>query len=203
MYASPAVTSWRLYSERVTAAAVAVLLQAGLYSLLTPRHPSPTSAANEPALVAMVLTAVRSKRERPPPLHASERLVPVPVTQRATERMVAPAEPERHASRPGIDWQGALRGEVRAELSRLHAPPKLRFGFPQMPAEEGPAPAFGWNDARINRVQRLAHGLFDLSDHCFIKLWPPIPQCHFEPANGGLFEHMHDPRPPEGPNSLP
>jgi hypothetical protein len=72
-----------------------------------------------------------------------------------------------------------------------------------MPARSGAPPEIEWNEVEINRVQRLVHGIFDLNDHCFIRIWPPIPACDFSSANGDLFKHMHDPRPPPGPNSLP
>ena len=72
-----------------------------------------------------------------------------------------------------------------------------------MPAAEGPHSAFGWREESLNRVQRLAHGIIDLGDDCFIVLWFPIPQCHSDSGNGDLFEHMHDPKSPEGPNTLP
>lgn len=99
---------------------------------------------------------------------------------------------------------GKVRSDARYETrQRAHAPSKLRFGFPQMPAKEWSPPAFGWDQKRLNRVQRLAHGIIDLGDNCFIRLWPPIPECHADPGDGDLFKHMHDPRPPDGPDTLP
>ncbi|MHB8812639.1 MAG: hypothetical protein ACYDAE_05185 [Steroidobacteraceae bacterium] len=192
--------SWRRHPERIAAAAAALLLQAAVYLALNPRGSSPTGATNGPTLAAMILAAARPKREAPPPLHPTEHLTAIPVA-RSLMQPIAPSEPHTPVSR--IDWDSGIQREVRAELSHKHAPRRLRFGFPQMPTEEGPPPEFGWNDNRLNRIQRLAHGIIDLSDNCFIRLWPPIPWCHFEPANGDLFKHMHDPRPPERPNTLP
>jgi hypothetical protein len=194
--------SWRRHSERIAAAAAALLLQAAVYLALNPRESSPTVATNGPTLAAMIVAATRPKRQAPPPLHPNEHLTAVPVTAQPLVQSISFALHAR-ASRPGIDWEGGIQHEVRAELSRKHAPPRIRFGFPRMPTEEGPPPQFGWNDNSLDRVQRLAHGIIDLSDSCFIRLWPPIPWCHFGPANGDLFKHMHDPRPPEGPNTLP
>lgn len=194
---------WRRHSERIAAGAAALLLQAVVYLALNPRESSPTGATNGPTLVAMILAAARPKREAPPPLHPNEHLSAIPVTAHALVQPITLSELHARTSRSGIDWDSGIQREVRAELSHKHAPARVRFGFPQMPAEEGPPPEFGWNDNSLNRVQRLAHGIIDLSDNCFIKLWPPIPWCHAEPANGDLFKHMHDPRPPEGPNSLP
>lgn len=190
-------------SERAAAAAAALLLQAALYLALSQRHPSLPRLENGSRLIAMILTAARAKRPAPPPIRASGRLVPVPVGEYVVVPRVTPAEPQRQASQSAFGWTGAIGEEVRKQETRTHAPAKLRFGFPQMPAEEGLPPAFGWDENRLNRVQRLAHGIIDLGDNCFISLWPPIAQCHSDSGNGDLFKHMHDPRPPDGPNTLP
>jgi hypothetical protein len=197
------MVSWRRHPERIAAAATALLLQVAIYIALSERQASVPGITSGPKLVARILAATRPKREAPPHLHASEYLMPIPVTEHPIVRPITPSAPQTHASRPLIDWQAAIQHEVGAELSRIHAPPKIRFGFPRMPAREAPAPTFGWDEKRIDRVQRLAHGIIDLGDNCFIPLWPPIPQCDSGPANGDLFKHMHDPRPPEGPNTLP
>lgn len=72
-----------------------------------------------------------------------------------------------------------------------------------MPARGRLPPEFGWDEARIHRIQRLENGIIDLGDRCLIKLPFPIPICRFGrlPANGELFKHMHDPR--SAPGSLP
>ncbi|HEY1892354.1 MAG TPA: hypothetical protein VGG63_18305 [Steroidobacteraceae bacterium] len=116
---------------------------------------------------------------------------------------IIPITPETHPSRSAFDWQGAIRGEVGKQLARATAPPKMSFGFPKMPAEKAaPREWDGWDDTRINRVQRLAHGIIDLGHGCFILLFPPIPQCSSDPPEGDLFDHMHDPR-DDGPGTPP
>ena len=83
--------------------------------------------------------------------------------------------------------------EVTTELAHAGERPKVSFGFPQMPATQGRLPAFGWDEAHINRVQRIEHGIIDVGP-CTITLAFPIPICHFGKgsADGNLFEHMHD-----------
>lgn len=195
--------SWRNHPERIAAAAAALLLQAVVYLVLSPRESSPTGAANGPTLAAMILAAARPKREAPSPLHPNTHLTAIPVTVHPLVQPITPSALHMRASRPGFDWEAGLQGEVLSQLAPKHAPPRIRFGFPQMPTEEGPSAEFGWDDKKLNRVERLAHGIIDLGDHCSFRLTLPIPWCHFEPANGDLFKHMHDPRPPPGPNSLP
>ena len=87
------------------------------------------------------------------------------------------------AGRPGagasIDWQQALRREVRAR--ELAPPPgKLEFGLPRRPAAGPTVPRFGWDYARTHRVEPLPEGglLINLSDRCAVVLYVlPIPVC--------------------------
>jgi len=151
----------------------------------------------------MILTMARPKRETPPPVRMSEHLLPVPVTARPLLQPVIPSELQTHAARSAIDWQGTIQHEVRAQELRSRAPPRLRFDFPLMPAPQAAPAEFAWDERSTDRIQRLTQGVFDFGQHCFIRLWPPVPQCHFEPANGDLFKHMHGPRPLAGPNTPP
>lgn len=197
------MTRWRCRSERAAAAATALLLQATLYLALSPRHPSLPRLASEPRLIAMILASTRPKRQAPLRVHASARLIPIPVAEHPLGGPNIPGEPRRHSSPDAIDWVAALQSEVRTQESRARAPAKLRFGFPLMPATHGPSSPFGWSENHLNRVQRLAHGIIDLGDNCVIILWLPIPQCHSDSGDGDLFGHMHATKPPDGPNALP
>jgi hypothetical protein len=194
---------WGRNCERTIAATAAVLLQAALYLALSHERPSGASAANAPRSIAMILAAARPQREAPPPV---SRMSEKPIGKLAVEPLapppITPFESPTQSSRPTFDWGGAIQGEVR-KLTRPAAPPKLRFGFfPVMPVEKTPPHWNGWDEARIDRTQRLAHGIIDLGVGCVIVLWFPIPQCHSEPARGDLFKHMRD-RPDEGPGALP
>ena len=200
---SRAMISWRRQSERITAAATALLFQVALYLAMSQREPSLISGTNAPSLVARIVAATRPRHEAPLPVRATDRFIPVPLTEQPSVRPVIPLVPQSLPSRPAFDWQAGIQDEVRAELARAHARPKLRFDFPKMPAPEAPAPEFGWNDNHLNRIQRLAHGIIDLGDHCSIRLWPPIPLCDSGPANGDLFRNMHRDERLPGPNTLP
>lgn len=106
-----------------------------------------------------------------------------------------------------IDWQQAIRGEVRAQETRRGAR-KLQFGLPQAAAPEPAAsPEFGWYYARTHRVQMLPAGgmLINLNDRCMLVVYGTLfPVCRVGdiPANGHLFDHMRDPR-NDRPDGLP
>jgi hypothetical protein len=186
-----AMISWGRDSERVIAATAAVLLQVSLYLALSHRHPFVGSATNAPTIFAMILTAVRPKRETPPVRQSSEHRKRRSLSEHSMPPPVIPAEPRKQLSRPAFDWEGAIQGEVGKQLARPVAPPKMQFGFPKMPVEEAIPHWDGWDEERIDRVQRLAHGIIDLGHGCHMLLFFPIPQCDSEPANGDLFTNMH------------
>lgn len=195
--------SWGRHSERTVAATAAVLLQATLYLALSHQHASLRSATSPPTILAMILTAVRPKREVPTVRQSSEHHRRRPVPAHSVAPPAVPSEAPKHSSRSVFDWEGAIPGEVTKQLTRPVAPPKMQFGFPKMPAEETVPHWDGWDQDRIDRVQRLAHGLIDLGHGCVISLWFPIPQCHSEAARGDLFRNLHDHHPDEIPGSLP
>lgn len=194
--------TWRRHSEQAIAAAAAVLLQAAVYLTLSQRHPSVGIATSTPTIFAMILAAARPKREAPPARHPSEHRKLGVVAEHPVARPITPSESQKHASRSAFDWEGAIQQEVRKGLTRAVVP-KVRFGFPAMPARQAPPHEWdGWDEVRIDRVKRLEQGIIDLGDNCFILLTFPIPQCHFERPKGDLFKHMHDRR--DGvPSSLP
>lgn len=187
--------SWGRHSERAIAAATAVLLQTAVYVALSQRHAAVPHAESAPTIIAMLLAVARPKREPPPARQLPARpelrsLTVPPVTQ-----PIIPITPETQPSRSAFDWQRAIRGEVGQEVARANGPPRKRFDLPAMPAQQAPPREWdGWDDTRINRVQRLAHGIIDLGHGCFILLFPPIPQCHSDPPEGDLFDHMRDRR---------
>jgi hypothetical protein len=199
-----AMLSWGRHSERVVAATVAVLLQVSLYLALSHRHPFVRSATNAPSILAMILTAARPKREVPPPRRSNEHRKRRLVSVHPVAPQVIPVEPQKHSTGSTFDWEGAIRGEVGKQLTPPVAPPKMNFGFPKIPVEEAAPPRWdGWDDTRIDRVQRLAHGIIDLGHGCYMLLFLPIPQCHPETAKGDLFRNLHDHHPDEIPGSPP
>ncbi len=197
------MVSWGRHSERAIAATVAVLLQAALYLALSHRHSFVTSVTSAPTIFAMILTAARPKREAPPPLRSSEYRVRGLVSEQPMPRPIVPSKSQKHTSRSAFDWEGAIQGAVRKELTRPVAPAKMTFGFPKMPVEETVPHWDGWDEERIDRVQRLAHGIIDLGHGCYMLLFLPIPQCHSDAARGDLFRNLHDHHPDEIPGALP
>lgn len=194
--------TWDRHSERAIAAATAVLLQVAVYLALTERHAAVPHPASAPTIIAMILAAVRPKRE-PPPARQPLEVEKLRLTVTHPPIRDIPSNLEMHALRSPFDWQGAIRGEVRQESAHAAAPPRMRFELPKMPVQESqPREWEGWDDTRINRVQRLAHGIIDLGHGCYMLLFPPIPQCHSEPADGHLFDHLRDRR-DELPGALP
>jgi hypothetical protein len=184
---------WRHHPERVTAAVVALLLQATLLSMLSPRHPFLARGTGAPPLVGTIMTATRPRGVLPPPPPPSEPRIQNSAIAPLIERPTIPSAPQQRASGTSVDWQSAVQHEVTTELSRAGERPKVSFGFPQAPAKQDPRPAFGWDEAHIDRVQRIEHGIIDVGP-CTITLAFPIPICHFGKgsANGDLFEHIHD-----------
>lgn len=194
---------WGRHSERAIAVATAVLLQAAVYMTLSQRHAASPYAASAPTIIAMILAAARPKREPPPALRPSEPQKPRPIAVLPVTPPIVPSKLPAHPPQSAFDWQEAIRGEMRREVARASAPPRKRFDLPAMPAADAPPHEWeGWDETRINRLQRLAHGIIDLGHGCFILLFPPIPQCHSEPPEGDLFDHMRDRR-DEPPDSLP
>jgi hypothetical protein len=103
-----------------------------------------------------------------------------------------------------LDWEGAIQGEVGKQLTPPVAAPKVRFGLPKMPVEKAaPSHWDGWDEAHIDRLQRLAHGIIPLSHGCYMLLFLPIPQCPSDPPNGDLFKDLHGHHPDEIPGSPP
>lgn len=186
------MADWLHHPERVTAAAAALLLQAALYGVLSTQHPILSGGTSEPPLVTMIMTATRPKRVAPPPPLPGEPRMQSPVIEPIAVQPIIPTAPQQRASGSSIDWQAAMQHEVTSEVSHA-ARPKVSFGFPQAPAKGDPPPAFGWDEAHTDRIQRIEHGIIDVGP-CTITLAFPIPICHFgkRSANGDLFEHMHD-----------
>lgn len=200
--------------RRVTAAAIAVALQGVFFWVILHETMEPTAGPKSTPLEVSIFAA--ASRPRPAPLpreHHHPTLRPLPPIEKELAPVAAPIEQPitvPHLPKPAphapIDWQEAIQGEVRAEESRSR-PRKLNFGFPQEPAAVAPAPAFGWDYARTHRVEELPGGgtIINLTDHCAIVFYVlPIPVCKIGkiPANGHLFDHMHD-RTSDRPGGLP
>jgi hypothetical protein len=197
--------------RRITAAAIAAALQGVFCWLILHEAIAPTPLRSLTPLQVTIFQAARRSR----PVMGRQRPQPGP-PHRLTPKREAASPPAAQpitlppAGRPGpgasIDWQQALRREVRArELSP--SPGKLEFGLPRRPAAGPTVPRFGWDYARTHRVEPLPEGglLINLSDRCAVVLYVlPIPVCRIGriPPDGGLFDHMRDRR-SDGPDALP
>ncbi|HEX5206580.1 MAG TPA: hypothetical protein VFW10_02155 [Steroidobacteraceae bacterium] len=184
---------WLPRPERITAVAAALLLQAALYGVLSTQHPFLSSSTSAPPLITTIMSATRRRPVVPPPPLPSEPRIRNPVIEPPIVQPILPSAQQQRLPGSSVDWQAAMQHEVTTELAPAAARAKATFGFPQVPAKQVPPPAFGWDEAHINRVQRIEHGIIDVGP-CTITLAFPIPVCHFGKgaANGELFEHLHD-----------
>ena len=183
---------WLHRPERITAVAAALLLQAALYGVLSTEHVFLSSSTSAPPLITMIMTG-RPRRAVPPPPRPSGPQMRNPVIEPLIVQPVLPSAQQARSPASSVDWQAAMQHEVTTELAHAAARPKATFGLPQVPAKRAPLPAFAWDEAHIDRVQRIEHGIIDVGP-CTITLAFPIPVCHFGKgtANGDLFEHMRD-----------
>jgi hypothetical protein len=135
------------------------------------------------------------------PVSRSQRSVLRNATQSSpVEANPAPPSEDGNPIHPPIDWAAELNRVVR-DLTAAEASRKpLNFGFPH--ASKVPSakpPEFGWSYAPTHRVEPMPGGglLVNLNDNCVL-VFAPRPfffACALgkKPANGKLFEHLHDP----------
>ena len=196
----------RRTAQRIAAAAIAAAAQ-GLFCLfILHEKVEPTALTNSKPLEASILQTVRRLRPAAPQREGGRRISRHPPAQKS--EVPLPAEvigsiplPRAVTSMPHapIDWQGALRSEVRAQESRSRAGIP-RFGLPQPRAREPPAPEFGWDYAHTHRLRQLSGGglLINVSDRCAVVIYAflLVGGCNIGriPVNGRLFDHMHDRR---------
>lgn len=209
-----AIAAWDARATRcLAAAAIAMALQCVLCALILHEAVAPAALpASTPLEVTLFSTPARRPR---PKMFPSQHLQEVPPSRYVTSRKfpgkhlrrVAPSSHVTPQKRAPIDWQQAMQGEVHDAESRSRHN-GLNFGFPQLPAAIPAAPPFGWDYAATHRVQALPEGgvLIMLNDHCALVIFVvfPIAGCKIGriPANGQLFENVHDPR-NDRPGALP
>ena len=184
----------------LAAAAVVLALHIVLLRLLLRGVMPPSQRSSErPLLVTVVIVAPRRKTVR-----RNQRRVISRTRKPRRERQVLRSQIARpisavHSSRSHfrapINWQKAMRVEVRSFESRAEGPPTVRFGFPKMRARARPVYRFDWDEARLHPIVIKPGGIIiHFGDHCSVNLAFPIPICHFDTkANGNLFKNMHEP----------
>jgi len=109
-----------------------------------------------------------------------------------------PQPNEDNAIHPVPNWSEELKlaakDSLAKELSQKQHEADFAHAFPTQPKK---AQEFAWNYAATHRVEAIPEGgiLIHLGDHCVLALIPlPIVGCAIGkiPANGDLFEHMHE-----------
>jgi hypothetical protein len=159
----------------------------------------------------------------PPPIVPSEGTARNPTPTRRSQRAsqpsraatpppaqpnTAPSSDERNAIQAPIDWAAELDRAARDSVPAEPVREPRDFGFPHgATAPSSKSPEFAWSHARTHRAEAIPGGglLVNLNDRCVIVFTPlPFPFCRLgkQPANGDLFEHMHDASPP-GDRSAP
>jgi hypothetical protein len=192
--------------RRIVAAMMAVALQGMFYELLVPRATIHVPSPPIPRLEVMLLRISRSVSavKRRGVSEAQRSRSQVSSRREKNASAARAAFPRRFVQSQGnsargarIDWARALRNEVRTVESRAEAPPEVSFSFPKAPTPAPAVPKFGWYYAGTHRIEELAGGgtIINLTDRCAIVVYVlPIPVCRIGriPANGDLFEHLHD-----------
>ncbi len=122
---------------------------------------------------------------------------PVPRPETSQPRAPAATDEPDHATTAPIDWAAELDRAARQAVPDSQSPSARGFGHPHRGTPPPTPPEFGWDVAHTNRVESIPGGglLMHLSDRCIVVLAPlPFAFCSptKPPANGGLFDHLHD-----------
>jgi hypothetical protein len=139
-----------------------------------------------------------SSARKPAPIRPSQRASQQgAATPPAARPDAAPSSDERNAIHPPIDWAAELDRAARDSVPAEPAAEPRNFGFPHASAAPPKPPEFGWSHTRIHRVESIPGGgmLVHVNDNCVLVFIPlPFFACAAgeKPANGDLFEHMHD-----------
>lgn len=218
-------------ARRIASAALALALQGVFYWLMLHEAVEPTVLRSSKPLQVIIFETARRlypatlprKRRRPLSSRRAVRrdevhpaLLPIaakpiaaqPITvEPISVRPIGLPPAANAAAHPPPDWQHEIQREARLQDAQAPAG-QIRFGFPEAPASAPSAPEFGWDYAHTHRLQPLSGGgmLINLNDHCALVIYGLmfVPGCRIGriPANGRLFDHLHDRR-DDGPGALP
>jgi hypothetical protein len=197
------VADIRRRAQQLSIIAVVVALHIAAYwGFLTATHPFTIRAISQNLELVFIPAPVipsESSARKPAPTRRSQRAsqqgaaIP-PDAQPNT----APSSDEGNAIHPPIDWAAELDRAARDAVPAEPAAELRNFGFPHASAAPPKPPEFGWSHTRIHRVESIPGGgmLVHVNDNCVLVFIPlPFFACApgQKPANGDLFEHMHDP----------
>ncbi len=203
----------RIRPSRVIALIAILLAHVVLLRLLRLAAIRPDgSAESEPAMVLLLLPALRPAPPRPPTVHREElqstrpRVVPEPSLAAPIE---VPPEPAPEATEPPalIDWANeaaiAAKGRLEdADRAAAQAAALSNWRSHVMPGPLQPGRQFRWDYASTHRVEAIARGgiVINITDRCSIVFTGlfVLGGCKIghQEVHGDLFEHMRDARAP-------
>lgn len=109
-----------------------------------------------------------------------------------------PSNEESNAIHPAPDWADELKLAAKETLAKELERKKHEFDFAHAyPKQPTKPPQIAWDYAATHRIEALPQGgtLIHLGDNCVLLIAPlPLVFCSIGklPANGNLFEHIHD-----------
>lgn len=110
-----------------------------------------------------------------------------------------PGDEASSAISPAPDWGEELKRAAKDALAKELERKKHEFDFAHAyPRQPNKPPQFAWDYAATHRVETMPQGgiVIHLNDNCVLLIIPlPFAICSIgkHPANGNLFEHLHDP----------
>lgn len=203
--------SSRTAPPRALVLAVVVAVHAGVLLLLIVETRSRlvrVEAETAPLVVLLLQPA-----ESHPAAHSRTRAAAVRERAAAAPAIETPAPPAPAAPGTAIDWAAeastSATRQVEADEQRARQARALLPGTGGMFAARAKRPQFHWNHAHTHRIepQPGLATVIHLNDQCAVVLFLIFPfagGCALEkpPVRGDLFEHMHDPEPPENPEKV-
>lgn len=200
------MASWELRRDRVVAAAIVLAIHGAAYWWLVTESLRPSMGPTPRQFDLILIPSIRSsastvintsKRESLARAVARAARGPAQaVRSTISELQVTPSAPRPRGGAP-IDWDWELKREAQVAISDSQKKKWRDFGFPHQRAERTPkTPTFGWDYARIHRVEILPGAiLIHLGQRCVLALVPlPLVGCAIGKirVNGDLFNHLHD-----------
>jgi hypothetical protein len=149
--------------------------------------------------VSETTPAGKTATQRPRKVLAHNAAEPKPADHNPAPPAVAPRPAdEDRIVRPAPDWTEELHIAAKEALAKELAQKRHELDFAHaFPAQTKISPQLAWDYAATHRIEAIPGGgmLVHLGDNCVLILFPlPLIGCAIgkRPANGDLFEHLHD-----------